>query len=89
MLYVQINSGSFAVSLVHKIVSLPSLQNPLSRASLTSFSRCMSEMSSLLLVQGVELFPLTRNFPGLKVSAWQRLQNKEPAGYGRGHSAEL
>lgn len=35
------------------------------------------------------MFPLTRNFPGLGVSAWQRLQSKAPAGYGRGQSAEL
>lgn len=88
MLHMPNNSGSFAVSLVHKTVSLPSLWY-LSRASLNTSSCCMSELPLFLLVQRVEMFPLTKSFPGHRVSAWQRHQNKGPGGYGRGQTAEL
>lgn len=88
MLHVPNNSGSFAVSLVHKTVSLPSLWY-LSRASLTSLSCCMWELPLFLLVQRVGMSPLTKSFPGHRVSAWQKHQNKGPGGYGRGQIAEL
>lgn len=61
---------------MHKIVLLSSLWY-LSSECLTQLSYCTSELPVLLLAQGVGMFPLTRNLPGLRLSAGLRHQKRD------------